>query len=99
MRKHPTLHTERLILRPLTVDDARPLFEAFGDPETMCERCLDSYADAVLQYATGDALVTEIDKLSRILAGRLQKEPELAEAVLNDLCAKQALHAHQRPIG
>jgi len=35
MPKHPALHTERLLLRPLTVNDAVPLFEAFGDPETM----------------------------------------------------------------
>lgn len=32
---HPVLHTGRLVLRPLHVDDAGDLFEMYADPETM----------------------------------------------------------------
>lgn len=35
MKNHKILHTERLVLRPLTLEDAPALFAIFSDPETM----------------------------------------------------------------
>jgi mannitol-1-phosphate/altronate dehydrogenase len=70
----------------------------FGDPEQMCERCLDAYADAVIQRLKGSDLKRELERIARIVVERLQKEPDLADAVKANLQAEAALAAQRRPL-
>jgi len=67
-----------------------------GDVEQMCEKCLDAYMDAVIQGASGPALVREVERVMRIVQERLQKDPDLAEDVRAMLTAQVAL---ARPSG
>jgi hypothetical protein len=70
----------------------------FGDPEQMCERCLDSFADACIQRLKGSDLRRELERIARIVVERLQKDPDLADAVKANLHAEAALAEQRRPL-
>jgi hypothetical protein len=69
-----------------------------GEPEAFCERCLDAYADAVIQRLTGSDLMRELERIARIVAERLRKDPDLADAVKANLQAEAALAEQRQPL-